>query len=93
MDWVLLLTWYVGETQRSPHTDASDRLNFNNMFLPGRYFSKDTFEESLKFNPECPSCNGHVMYFQGITIEHNSVIIVATCKSCRKSIRIVLRSV
>lgn len=59
------------------------------MDIPAPYFAHDGYVE--QYPVTCPHCGSDNIFFQGLTPAHRSVVIVATCWDCRKSMKMILR--
>lgn len=77
----------MGETVWPSDFDVSkgDRI----MDIPAPYFAHDGHVGPIHI--VCPHCGGAHILFQGMTPAYRSVVIVATCYDCRKSMKMTLR--
>lgn len=61
------------------------------MELKGHYFAYDSSESAEDVAVLCPHCGGSDLVFQGAISASRSVLVIATCRRCRKSLRVRLK--
>ena len=61
------------------------------MELKGHYFAVDSSDSAVDVALLCPHCGGSDLMFQGVLPAYRSVLVIATCRHCRKSARVRLK--